>query len=146
MTPRDSNNLKEAKETNQFNCVAFKGQLLVDLMILYLGSRHLFVRTRFVRFLWLGLGSLLVPGRSSRWPFRCFNHNAQSLVQKTWRTAEGKGYKGENGRTKYSHHDFKLYKKTPMAMCKCRKAAPRIKNSNYIHGETVQLLDLETAQ
>ena len=39
-TPRDSNNLK-AKERNQANCVAFKGQLLVDLMILYLGSRHL---------------------------------------------------------------------------------------------------------
>ena len=28
-------------------------------------------------------------GCSSRWPFRCFSHNAQSLVQKTWRTAEG---------------------------------------------------------
>ena len=110
-TPRDSNNLK-AKERNQVNCVAFKGQLLVDLMILYLGSRHLFVRTRFVRFLWLGLGSLLVPGRSSRWFFN-FDNNAQFLVQKTWRTAEGKGYKGENKRTKYSHHEVKFYKKLP---------------------------------
>ena len=59
MTPRDSNNLK-AKERNHVDCVAFEGQLFVDLMILYLGSRHLFVRTRFVRFLWLGFGSLLI--------------------------------------------------------------------------------------
>ena len=125
MTPRDSNNLK-AKERNHVDCVAFEGQLFVDLMILYLGSRHLFVRTRFVRFLWLGFGSLLVPGRSSRWTFRfrCFNHNAQSLVQKTQRTAEGKGYKGKNGRTKYSHHEVKIIQyiqKTPMTMCKCGK-------------------------
>ena len=39
-----------------------------------------------------------------------------------------------------------IVQKIPMEMCKCRKTAPRIKNSNYIHGEAVQLLDLETAQ
>ena len=43
MTPRDSNNKKETMERNQVNSVfPLKGQLLVDLMILYLGSRHLF--------------------------------------------------------------------------------------------------------
>ena len=34
-----------------------------------------------------------------------------------------------------------------MAISKCRKKGPRIKNSNYIqYGEAIQLLDLETAQ
>ena len=43
MTPRDSNNNLKAKERNRVNSVfPLKGQLLIDLMILYLGSRHLF--------------------------------------------------------------------------------------------------------
>ena len=43
MTPRDCNNILKAKGRNQVNSVfPLKGQLLIDLMILYLGSRHLF--------------------------------------------------------------------------------------------------------
>ena len=95
MTPRDSNNNLKTKERNQVNSVfPLKGQLLIDLMILYLGSRHLFE----VIFFSVGLRSehksvssisvtiSFFPGlgfqdradsiKKKETPFRCFNQRA----------------------------------------------------------------------
>ena len=72
--------------------------------------------------------------------------DASTTMPNRWCRKRGERRKARVTSAKTGERSTAIVQKTSMAMCKCRKTAPRIKISNYIHGEMVQLLDLETAQ